>query len=146
MTDEQTATPPETAPVLPESLELTINGQVYKLGRVGFLAKLEAEPEIRGMRRAEFRMLVKDMEDIQSAAAARAISAGFDNYMRNVSVTHYDIVDFFGSPTGTLFLLHRSLQVFKPDATAEQAKFIFSGATADQFDQVDKFLRSCIRA
>lgn len=143
---DEAETLPETAPIAPQELELTVGGKTYKLGRVGFLAKLDAEKEIRELRRAEFRGLVQTLEGIESQSASRAISAGFDNYMRNVCVTNWESAEFFNSAGGTLFLLHRSLQVHLPAAALDDARAIFGQANAEQFEEVCQFLMASIKA
>lgn len=105
----------------PDVLELTVGGKDYRLGRIGFLAKLAAEVEIRKERRREFRELVESLEGLDGELARRSITSAFDHHVRNVAVMPYEIYEWFNTASGELFAVKRSLMNVNPQMKDEEA-------------------------
>lgn len=127
----------------PNVLEIQAGGKTWKLGRIGFGVRLEAEDEIRKLRRIEFKAICETISDLPERDKETATLSAFD-MIRNVSVTSNEIGRWLGTPAGELFQIWKSLQAATPGATHESAAELIASASPEQYDEIGGFLVKCL--
>ena len=127
----------------PDVLEISAGGKAWKLGRIGFAVRLEAEDEIRKQRRIEFKAICETISDLPEKDKETATLSAFD-MIRNVSVTSHEIGRWLGTPAGELFQIWKSLQAANPGATHESAVELIAAVSPEQYDEIGGFLVKCL--
>ena len=121
-------------------LEIEAGGKTWKLGRIGFAIRLDAEEEVRRQRRIEFKSVLESLADMPESHKTTATLAAFDHLLRNVTVSTVEAGEWMGTPSGELHQLWRSLQAFDPAMTRESAVELMALVTSDQYAQIANFL------
>ena len=121
------------------TLEITAGGKPWKLGRIGFSIRLDAETKVREQRRIEFKSVLESLKDIPDDQKATATLAAFDHLLRNITVSVGEASQWMGTPSGELHQLWKSLQAADEAATIEQARELLGAIDTRQYAQVQDF-------
>lgn len=123
----------------PNVLEIEADGKKWRLGRIRFEIRLDAEEEIRKRRRVEFKEACVTISGLPDMDKDTATLAAFDNLLRNIIVSTRDANGWLGTPSGEMHQLWKSLQKTDPAATPEQARELLGAMTTDQYAKVQDF-------
>jgi len=123
-----------------DPLEMKVDGKEYKFSFPGFQMHLESENEIRKLRRQECLNMIQEYAaasgDGNLESLRYAILSMFDNVLRDVVVQYSEIMQWMNSPSGTSFVIWKSLLKHHPDMQREQVLELYSDMTDEQRLQV----------
>jgi hypothetical protein len=126
-------------PEFGEFLELNVAGKTWKLGRVGYGLRLDAAEEIRKQRRIEFKHVLESLSGMEGPHKDAAVLTAFENLLRNVSVSMWEIKAWLGSPAGEFYQLFKAIQAADAAASRESALQFYDGLTPTQLAECQKF-------
>lgn len=126
-----------------ETLEVTSGGKTYRLGRIQYGIKAQAEQEIKKAGRAEFRDLIASLTETDELTVQRATEWGIKNLIKPI-VTRSDLIAFFSTGDGELLTVAHSLQSATVGMTADDAKLaavaMLDGLPDAERERVSMFL------
>ena len=123
-----------------EPLVMTIDGKEYKFSFPGYQVHLEAEDEIRKLRRNECLKMVQEYseaaEEGNLESLRLSILSMFDNVLRDVVVQFSEIIQWQNRPSGDSFNLWKSMLIHQPEMNQKEALGVYSEMTNEQRLQV----------
>jgi len=120
-------------------LELTLRGKQWKLGRIGFSVRIDAEDAVRRQRRIEFKEVLEALADMKDEDKSTPTLAAFDHLLRNVTVSIAECTAWMGTPSGEVHQLWKSLQAVNPEASLEQAAELYDSLRTEEYAQIQDF-------
>jgi uncharacterized protein YbcC (UPF0753/DUF2309 family) len=117
----------------------------YKLGRVGFYVKVQAEEKLREIRQNDFKQTVSSaVEKLEHVQAASLVITAFNTLMKSGTIHRTEVSEWLMSHSGTLFIFWKSLLVHNPSITEQQAQQVFENLSEDEYRKMDEFLLECV--
>lgn len=126
-------------------MKLTVNGEEYTLGEIGFMVRVNAEKHIRKQRQEDFREALRDVAGMGFDNSNPIITQAFTTLLRSTVVNKYDVDMWMMSESGAVFMLGESLNKNREEKLSqEHIEEIYNSMTMQQINEVDVFLHECL--
>jgi hypothetical protein len=129
---------------MPGTLELDIDGKLYKFGSVGMMIEVLAERELRRSRLEQFQKMATIAKDATPEIAGRALAEAYRDYSNSSIILRQELAAFMESATGRVFHFKQSAKIYNPQITDEESEAAYGKLTIEQWRQLDGFWTSSL--